>query len=108
MKLNEKTLVALMIQQKIEKFDDNLKANSQVDSDLTQDLKRRSIIGSEHVSLGSPSTLVSIAEIEQQHVDNASFTDFRKKIGKAFSNYFNKNIKFNALDQVWENDFNFR
>ena len=104
MKLNEKTLVALMIQQKIEKFD----ANSQVDSDLTQDLKRRSIIGSEHVSLGSPSTLVSIAEIEQQHVDNASFTDFRKMIGKAFSNYFNENIKFNALDQVLENDFNFR
>ena len=93
-----------MIQQKIEKFD----ANSQVDSDLTQDLKHWSIIGSEHVSLGSPSTLVSIAEIEQQRVDNASFTDFRKMIGKAFSNYFNENIKFNALDQVLENDFNFR
>jgi len=27
-------------------------------------------------------------------------TDFRKKIGKAFSNYFNEIIKFNGVDQV--------
>ena len=78
----------------------------QVVSHRTQNL-HKSIIGSEHVSLGSPSTVVSIGEIEQQH-DNPSFTNFRKKIGNAFSNYFNENIKFNAVDQVWENNSVFR
>lgn len=88
------------------KLDDD---NLQVISHGTRNLRQsRSIIGSEHVSLGSPSALVSIGEIEQQHVDDRSFIDFRKKIGKAFSNYFNENIKFNAVDQVWENNFYFR
>jgi hypothetical protein len=81
-----------MIRQKIETFDekahgghsvvddDNLQAISHVTS--TRNLHQsRSIIGSEHVSLGSPSALVSIGEIEQQHVDDCSFIDFRKKIG---------------------------
>ena len=74
----------------------------QVISHQTQKMSQ-SIIGSEHVLLGSSSALVSIGEIEQQHVDNPSFTNFHKKIGKAFSNYFNEIIKFNAADQVWEN-----
>jgi len=99
-----------MIRQKIEIFDENALDHS-VDPNLNVDVQvshrtqksYRSIIGSEHVSLGSPSTSVSIGEIEQQHVDSPSFTNFRKKIGNAFSNYFNENIKFNAVDQVWEN-----
>jgi hypothetical protein len=102
-----------MIRQKIETFDEKAHWHQPNDDDLqvvshgTQNL-RGSIIGSEHVSLGSPSALVSIGEIEQQHVDDRSFIDFRKKIGKAFSNYLNENIKFNAVDQVWENNFDYR
>jgi hypothetical protein len=100
-----------MIRQKIEIFDENALDHS-VDPNLNDDVQvshrmqksHRSIIGSEHVSLGSPSTSISIGEIEQQHVDNPSFTNFRKKIGNAFSNYLNEHIKFNAVDQVWENN----
>ena len=104
-----------MILQKIETFDEKAQSvdlndnqariyvnDLQVISHQTQKM-HQSIIGSEHVSLGSSSALVSIGKIEQQHVDNPSFTDFCKKIGKAFSNYFNKIIKFNVADQVWEN-----
>lgn len=117
LKLSEKTLVTLMIRQKMETFDEKALDHS-VDPKLNDDQtlpvhnnvndlrivshRIQSIIGSDHVSLGSPSTSVSIGEIEQQHVDNLSFSDFRKKIGKAFSNYFNENIKFNAVDQVWK------
>ena len=52
-----------------------------------------------------PSPFFSIGEIELQHVDDRSFSDFHKKIGKAFSNYFNENIKFNVVDQVWKINF---
>jgi len=99
-----------MIQQRIETFDEKaLSVDPKLnDSDDLQAVswthQMRSIIGSEHVSLGSPSKLVSIGEIERQHADNPSFTNFRKKIGNAFSNYFNENIKFNTADQVWENN----
>jgi hypothetical protein len=110
LKLNEKTLVALTIQRKIETFDAKahsmdliqaLNEDLQVVSHQTQNLHKY-ITGSEHVSLGSPSTVVSIGDLERQYVDNPSFTNFRKKIGNAFSNYFNENIKFNAVDQVLE------
>jgi hypothetical protein len=98
-----------MIQGKIEAFDEKAHSES-MDPILNEDVShptQKSIIGSEHVSLGSPSTVVSIGEIERQHADNPSFTNFRKKIGNAFSNYFNENIKFNAVDQVCENNFVF-
>ena len=82
---------------------------SKLDSDNDQTLqfmiRRTRTIGSEHISLGSPSPSISIAEIEQRHVDDLAFTDFRKKIGKAFSNYFNEHIKFNAVDQVCRQRF---
>ena len=65
----------------------------------------QSTIGSKHVSLGSPSPSITIAKIEQWHVDDLSFTNFRKKIRKAFSNYFNEIIKFNSVDQVCRQRF---
>jgi hypothetical protein len=109
LKLSEKTLIALMIRRKIEAFDAKAQSTDnpvdiQVVARRTQN-SPQSIIGSEHVSLGSPSASVSIAEIEQRRVVDLTFTDFRKKIGKAFSNYFNESIKFNATDQVCEHPF---
>jgi len=101
LKLSEKALIALTIYRKIEVFDE--KARSMLDDDQNVQVATRrtqSTIGSEHVSLGSPSPSITIAEIEQRRVDDLSFTDFRKKIGKAFSNYFNEIIKFNGVDQV--------
>jgi len=105
LKLSEKTLIALVICRKIEAFDG--KAQSKLDSDDGQIVVRqtKNTIGSEHISLGSPSPSISIAEIEKRHMDDFAFTDFCKKIGKAFSNYFNERIKFNAVDQVCRQRF---
>ena len=109
LKLSEKALVALTIRRKLEAFDE--KAQSKLDSDNGQILQvvvrrtQTTNIGSEHISLGSPSPSISIAEIEQRRVDDLAFTNFRKKIGKAFSNYFNEHIKFNAVDQVCRQRF---
>lgn len=89
----------------MEEADELEKAQSILDSDTNGNIqipapRTRFTIGSEHVSLGSPSPSVSIAEIEQRRVDDLAFTGFRKKIGKSFSGYFNEIIKFNAGDQV--------
>ena len=100
-----------MIRRKIETFDDKAKDLPPVNgSDLGNDHNQivsisqphnsPQLIGSEHVSLGAPSPSVTIAEVEQWRVDNVVFMDFCKKIGKAFSNYFNENIRFNMDDEV--------
>ena len=110
LKLSEKALIALMIHQKIEVFDGDLKAQSTLNSNDDQIIQAvvrqtQNTIGSEHISLGSPSSSISIAKIEQRCMDDLAFTDFRKKIGKAFSNYFNEHIKFNVVDQVCRQRF---
>ncbi|KIM45701.1 hypothetical protein M413DRAFT_430427 [Hebeloma cylindrosporum] len=89
LKLSEKALIALMIRRKIEVFDE--KAMEKADP---------SVIGSDHVLLGAQSPSVSIAEVELRRMDDVVFTDFRKKIGKAFSNYFNENIRFSADEEI--------
>jgi len=99
-----------MVRRKLEAFDDKAKLDLPPGSDLGDQIVSVSLpldtrnsprlIGSEHVSLGAPSPSVTIAEVEQRCVDNVVFTDFRKKIGKAFSNYFNENIRFNMDDEV--------
>ena len=66
LKLSEKALIALTIHRKIEAFDE--KAQSMLDDDQNIQVATRqtqSTIGSEHVSLGSPSPSITIAEIEQ-------------------------------------------
>jgi hypothetical protein len=107
LKLSEKALIALTIHRKIETFDG--KAQSKLDSDNGQIIqvvvRRTQNTGSKHISLGSPSPSISIAEIEQWHMDDLTFTKFHKKIGKAFSNYFNEHIKFNAVNQVCRQRF---
>ena len=105
MKLSEKALIALMIRRKIEVFDDKAKLDPSSDQivgvSMPPDAHNSTrLIGSEHVSLGAPSPSVTIAKVEQRRVDDVVFTDFRKKIGKAFSNYFNENIRFNVDDEV--------
>src|SRR6266568_4308988 len=105
LKLSEKALIAFMIRWKIEVFDGNLKAQSLLDSNNDQIIyavvgQTQNTIESKHISLGSPSSSISIAEIEQRCMDDLIFTNFHKKIGKAFSNYFNEHIKFNVISQV--------
>ena len=95
-----------MIRRKIEAFDERATDNidpsdDQIVSISTPLVDTRPINGSEHVSLGAPSPSVTIAGVEQRRVDDIVFMDFRKKIGKAFSNYFNENIRFNADDEVF-------
>jgi hypothetical protein len=100
-----------MIHRKIVAFNDKAKSDSDPSSDLDQivsvslpldvhQLQSTRLIGSEHVSLGAPSPSVTIAEVEQRRVDDEVFMDFCKKIGKAFSNYLNERISFNADDEV--------
>ena len=94
-----------MIHRKIEAFDERATDNidpsdDQIVSISTPLVDTQLINGSEHVSLGAPSPSVTIAGVEQWHVDDVVFMDFHKKIGKAFSNYFNENIRFNADDEV--------
>ena len=115
LKLSENILVTLMIHWNIEIFDEKV---SSTDSNLNNDQivqvgarwnqnSPLSTIGSEHVALSSPSPSVSIAKTEQRRMNDLAFTNFHKKIGKAFSNYFNENIRFNVVDQVIDTCFSF-
>jgi len=96
-----------MIHRKIEAFNDQPKLDPSGDNDqivsmsLPLDTRNSTqLIGSEHVSFGAPSSPVTIAKVEQRRVDDVVFMDFRKKISKAFSNYFNENVRFNVDDEV--------
>src|SRR5882762_2414375 len=98
LRCNETDLVTMIIRSKIDQRDSLSKATSQEDE--TQ-MKERTVIGSSHVSLGSPLPAMTLGELEIQFSDDLAFRDVRKRLNKRSSALFKLTtaIRFESIQQ---------
>ena len=61
------------------------------------------ITGTNHVSLGSPDSILSFSDVEVQHNMDTAFHNFHKKISQYFSKFFGKVIKIGVNEMVGNN-----
>lgn len=97
LKFDHADLVATVIRDDIDYLDLSL---SQANISSEDRATTRKIIGTDHVSLGSPCTPLSFSDLEQQQSGDIAFKDFRKKLGRFFTRYFGKTIRFKSNDEV--------
>ena len=99
MRCNETDLVAMIIFSKIDQLDSN--AASQEDS-KTQ-MKERTVIGTSHVSLGSPLPAMTLGDLEVQFSDDSAFHNLRKQLNRRSSSLFKLRaaIRFESIQEVY-------
>jgi hypothetical protein len=103
LRCNETDLVNMIIRTKIDQFDS--KAASQEHE--TQINERRTVtvnvIGTSHVSLGSPLPAMTLGELEIQFSDDSAFRNLRKRLNKRSSSLFKLStaIRFESIQQVY-------
>ena len=92
--MNQSHLVATIIRTKLETLDEAQDFSEEVDK------KNSNIIGSQHVSLGSPTSKITLKVMEQRGAQDFAFQDFRKKLSKFFSKYFGDQIRLHEDENV--------
>ncbi|KAF8971925.1 hypothetical protein BDZ97DRAFT_1901552 [Flammula alnicola] len=82
LRLDENSVVALMIRAEIDADAERAAAKTNESADLgPQDqLRMPNILGSDHISVGSPLSANSLAQTEADNAQDLAFRDFRKKI----------------------------
>ena len=94
LQVNESQLVATIIRAKLETLDEAHNALEQEESE------KINLIGSQHISLGSPNPEIMLKEMEQQGIQDAAFREFRKKLAKFFSRFFGQQIRLRDDEKV--------
>lgn len=89
-------MVATVIRDDIDYLDLSLATASAEDQVQTT----RKIIGTTHVSLGSPCMPIAFSNLEDEHSADTAFKDFRKKIARFFTRFLGKSVRFGPGDQV--------
>jgi len=94
LRCNETELVTMIIRSKIDQLDS--KAASQ---EGKAQMKERILIGSPHVSLGSPLPAMTLGELEIQFSDDLAFHNLRKQLNKRSSSLFKLStaIRFESI-----------
>jgi hypothetical protein len=95
LKIDHDDLVAMMIREDLD-YLDNLESAENMEDDKAL----HTITGTNHVSLGSPSSVLSISDVEVQHNMDTAFHNFRKKLSQYFSKFFGKVVKIGANEMV--------
>jgi hypothetical protein len=80
---------ALDTMAKLSNSEDNL---IQVTEPISGDLR--------HITVGSSLPVTTLVELEREHRGDEAWTGLRKKIGKAFTGYFNHRVAFGSNDHV--------
>jgi hypothetical protein len=90
----------MSIRSKIDQLDS--KAASHLEDSETQ-IKERTVIGTSHVSLGSPLPAMTLGELENQFSGDLAFRDLRKRLNKRSSSLFRLStaIRFESIQQVY-------
>lgn len=98
LRCNETDLVTMIIRTKIDQLDNKLEAASQV-----AQIKERTVIGTSHVSLGSPLPAMTLGELEIQFSDDLAFRNLRKRLNKRSCSLFKLStaIRFESIQQVY-------
>lgn len=85
----------MIIRTKIDQLDS--KAASQGETRM----KEWTVIGTSHVSLGSPLPAMTLGELENQFSDDLAFRNLRKRLNKRSSSLFKcGTIRFESIQQV--------
>lgn len=93
-KLNESDLACQVIREEIDQLDEYLAKSEE------EDKKERTVIGTHHVSLGSPSPITSLQGIEQDFNQDIAFTDFRRKLSRTLSTHLQFKVQLHADNLV--------
>jgi hypothetical protein len=93
----------MIIRTKVDLLDS--KAASQLEDDSETRIKERTVIGTSHVSLGSPLPAMTLGELENQFSGDSAFRDLRKRLNKRSSSLFRLStaIRFESIQQVYVN-----
>jgi len=70
--------------------------------DKNEEEKEKTIIGSYHISLGSPNSLISLADTERIFSGDMAFTNFCIRLAKTLSVQLGMVIKLNSSHMVCE------
>ena len=90
-------MIALIIQRGIEALDAMAEPSDSEDAQLITESASEQF---QRITVGSPLPSMTLADIERNHQDDIAWTGLRKKIGKAFTEYFSRRIAFNSNDEV--------
>jgi hypothetical protein len=98
LRCNETDLVTMIIRTKINQLDS--KAASQLEEG---EIQQRTVIGTSHVSLGSPLPAMTLGELEIKISDDLAFHNLRKRLNKRSSSLFKlgTGICFESIQQVY-------
>ncbi|EDQ99252.1 uncharacterized protein LACBIDRAFT_316752 [Laccaria bicolor S238N-H82] len=97
LKFDHADLVATVIRDDIDYLDLSQAEASAEDSQIQV---TRNIIGMAHVSLGSQCAPVAFSDLEDEHSADSAFKDFHKKIGRFFTRYLGRSVRFGPSDQI--------
>jgi hypothetical protein len=88
----------MIIRMKINQLDS--KAASQLEEGET---RQRTVIGTSHVSLGSPLPAMTLGELEIKFSDDLAFHNLRQRLNKRSSSLFKlgRAIRFESIQQVY-------
>ncbi|KIM38669.1 hypothetical protein M413DRAFT_42581, partial [Hebeloma cylindrosporum] len=98
LKLNEADLAHHFIRAALDLLDASVAESLNKESTDLEPVKQ--IIGTEHVSLGSPSPSMTIATLEATFSSDLAFKDFRKKLGRSLSNRLGSQVRLQQNHQV--------
>ena len=87
-------MITLIIQCEIKALDTMAELSDSEDAQL---ITKSASEQFQHITVGLPLPLMTLAEIEQNHQDDIAWTGLRKKIGKAFTGYFSHWIAFHEM-----------
>jgi hypothetical protein len=95
LRCNETDLVTMIIRTKIDQLDSKQEGETR--------MKERTVIGTSHVSLGSPLPAMTLDELEKQFSDDLAFHNLRKRLNKRSSSLFKfgTTIRFESIQQVY-------
>ncbi|KAF8812136.1 hypothetical protein BYT27DRAFT_7221243 [Phlegmacium glaucopus] len=94
LRCNETDLIAMIIRTKIDQLDSKEAASRE------ETQKEQTVIGTLHVSLGSPLPRMTLDELEQLFSGDSAFHDLRKRLNKRSSSLFRELIRFERVQQI--------
>jgi len=103
--LNENDVVSTIIREGIKNLDDFIRISEEQPDDHSLDVHHhhQNVIGTDHVSLGSPQAARTLQYVETEFFgmgNKRAFKDFRKELSKALSMICNKLVRLKATDEV--------
>jgi hypothetical protein len=93
----------MIIRTKVDLLDSKAASQLEDDSETLNRIKERTVIGTSHVSLGSPLPAMTLGELENQFSGDLAFRDLRKRLNKRSSSLFRLStaIRFESIQQVY-------